>query len=104
MGIVVEIGGMSFPSKKALKLKCREILRKDEQGTEITGDDAKIVDAILKGRPDKLAEIGSKKVVRYLRIKHPHNTPCFSAELDDGSIIHFSFMKFITAYPEATVA
>jgi hypothetical protein len=35
---------------------------------------------------------------------HRHNTPCFFAELDDGSLVDISFMKFINMYPHPTAA
>lgn len=105
MGIVVSVGGVSFPSKAGFIRHCQAILHKEEDDSEIVGEDAAFVDAILKGRPDKIAEIGPRKVVRYLRKHHRHcNTPCFFAELDDVSILDFSFKKFIAAYPNAAAA
>ncbi|WP_434054902.1 MAG: DUF3223 domain-containing protein [Roseibium sp.] len=102
MGIVVEIGGMSFPTKTAFIEHCQAILRKAEDNSEIVGEDATFVEAVLKARPEKVEEIGTRTATRYLRIKHRHNTSCFAAELDDGSLVHFSFMKFINAYPKPT--
>ena len=104
MGIKFEIGGVLFPTKKAAKERCRTILHRDKMDTEITGEDAVFVEALLYARPDKVAELAGRKVVRYLRKMHRHNTPCFFAELDDGSLLDISYMKFINAYPRSTAA
>ena len=104
MGIEIVIGGVTFPTKEAAKEQYRSILYRDEWGTEITGEDAVFVEALLYARPDKVAELAGRKVVRYLRKMHRHNTPCFFAELDDGSLLDISYMKFINAYPRSTGA
>ncbi|RWE30482.1 DUF3223 domain-containing protein [Mesorhizobium sp.] len=100
MGIEIVIGDISFPTKEAAIAHCRAILHRSSLDTEITGNDASFVEALLYARPDKVAELAGRKVVRYLRKMHWHNTPCFFAELDDGSLLDISFMKFINAYPQ----
>lgn len=104
MGIKLEIGGVAFPTKEAFIAHCRAILYRNMMDTEITGEDAVFVEALLYARPDKVAELAGRKVVRYLRKMHRHNTPCFFAELDDGSLLDISYMKFINAYPRSTEA
>lgn len=104
MSRTVIFNGMEFASKQALIAQFREILYRDKLDTEIVGDDAKFVEALLHNRPDKVAELGERKVVRYLRMMHRHNTPGLFAELDDGAMLDISFMKFISAYPEPTTA
>lgn len=104
MGIEIVIGDQFFPSKEAAIAHCQAILHRHKMDTEITGDDAAFVEALLHARPDKVAELGKRKVVRYLRKMHMRNTPCFFAELDDGSLLDISFMKFINAYPRSTTA
>lgn len=100
MRILVTVAGLTFTSKQAFIEHCRAILHRDAFDTEIAGEDAGFVAAILLGRPDKVAECRGRLVVRYLRKMHRHNTPCFFAELDDGTLLDFSFMKFINAYTE----
>ena len=104
MRIPITIGDLSFPSKDAATAHCKEILYRGELGSEITGSDADFVEALLYARPDKVTGMAGRTVVRYLRKMHPYNTPCFCAELDDGSLLDFSYMKFIKAYPRATAA
>lgn len=93
-----------FASKSEFIDRFQAILHRDELDTEIEGDDVKLVEALLYARPDKAAELGDRKVVRYLRKMHRHNTPCLFAELDDGDLLDISFMKFINAYPDETAA
>ncbi len=100
MPIEVRIAGHVFPSKEAAIAHCQAILNQPE--LEITGDDAVFVAAILHARPDKVAEMKGRRVVRYVRRKHRYPTSCFFAELSDGYLLDFSFMKFINAYPEPT--
>jgi hypothetical protein len=104
MNININIGHWSFPTKEAAIGYCRTVLYRSELETEITGEDAEFVEALLYARPDKVAELGGRKVVRYVRKMHRHNTPCFFAELDDGSLLDISFMKFINVYPDPTAA
>jgi hypothetical protein len=104
MGIEFKIGGVSFQTKEAAIAHCRAILHRKELDTEITGEDAAFVEALLYARPDKVAELAGRKVVRYLRKMHRYNTPCFFAELNDGSLLDISFMKLINAYPRSTAA
>ena len=102
MPIEITIGNITFPSKAAVIKHCTAILRRDELDSEIVGDDAHFVDGLLRQRPDKMRELADRTVVRFIRKKHPHNTPCFCAKLSDGSYLHFSFMKMIKAYPKPT--
>lgn len=100
----IVIGGIAFVTKEAAIEHCRAVLYRDAMETEIVSDDAAFVAALLHARPDKLAELAGRKVVRYLRKIHRHNTPCFFAELEDGSLLDISFRKFINAYPRSTAA
>ena len=104
MGIEIVIGAVSFPTKEAAIAHCRTILYRGELETEITGKDAAFVEALLHARPEKVAELGGRKIVRYLRKMHRHNTPCFFAQLEDGSLLDISYMRFINAYPHPTSA
>lgn len=104
MGMQIVIGGVTFPTKEAAIMHCRMILHREDWDTEVTGDDAAFVEALLYARPDKVAELAGRKIVRYLRKIHRHNTPCFFAELDDGSLLDISFMKLVKAYPRPTTA
>lgn len=94
----ISIGEWSFPTKQAAIVHCQAILYRNVLDTEITGDDAAFVEALLHARPDKMVELAGRKVVRYLRKMHRRNTPCFFAELDDGALLDISFMKFIKTY------
>lgn len=100
MPISVTLAGRTFTSKQAFIEHCRAILHRDAFDTEIAGEDARFVAAILLRRPDKVAECRGRRVVQYLRKMHRHSTPCFFAELDDGALVDLSFMKFINAFPE----
>lgn len=91
----VSVGSFWFPSQKVYILACQEVLHRDELNTEIVGEDRLFVEAIFNAREDKLAEVGDQKVIRFLRKMHRHNTPCFFAELDNGTLIDFSFMKLV---------
>lgn len=91
----VVIGGIGFPSKAAALRHCREILYRHEPGSEITGSDASFVMCLLQARAEKLAKIGDRAVVRFIRLVHRHNTECFFAELDDGTILDISFYKAV---------
>ncbi|MGX1259349.1 DUF3223 domain-containing protein [Sinorhizobium fredii] len=93
----VAIGKETFRIKSDAITYCRTILYRDSLDTEIEGEDADFVRAVLNLRKDKLQEIGSRTVVRFVRKKHRRNTPCFFAELSDGSYIDFSFVKVIRA-------
>lgn len=104
MQVEVIIGQLTFPTKEAAISHFREILYRDKLDTVIEGDDAESVEALLRARVDKVAELEERTVVRYLRKMHRHNTPCFFAELDDGTLLDVSFMKFINAYPRTTAA
>ena len=104
MPIEIIIGNIPFPSKTTAIKFCRKILYDGELGSEIVGDDARFVDGLFRQRPDKDKELGDRTVIRYLRARHPHNTSCFVAELSDGSLLDFSFMKLINAYPKPTGA
>lgn len=104
MPLPIVIGPMRFASKEECKSHFQAILYRDKMDTEITGDDAVSVEALLFARPDKVEELGDRSVIRYVRKIHRHNTPCFFAELDDGSLLDISFMKFINAYPATTAA
>jgi hypothetical protein len=104
MGIEIVVGGVSFQTKEAAVAHCRAILYRDKLDTEIVGEDAVFVEALLSARPDKIAELAGRKVVRYVRKMHRHNTPCFFAELEDSALLDISFRKFIDAYPRPTAA
>lgn len=99
--LAVKIAGTQFSSKQAAIEHFRAILYRDELGSEIVGEDARSVESLLRARPDKVAELGDHKVVRFLRMMHRHNTPCFFAELDDGRLLDISFMRFINGYGRA---
>lgn len=101
MGTYIVVGNIRFETKEAAIAHCRVILHSDALDTEIMGDDAVFVEAVLHARPDKLAELGDRKIVRYLRKMHRHNTPCFFAELDDKTFLDISFMKLINSYPRS---
>lgn len=102
MAIEVIIGNMTFPTKDAATAHFRAILYRDVLDTVVEGDDAKSVQALLHARPEKVAELEGRTVVRYLRKMHRHNTPCFFAELNDGTLMDVSFRKFIDAYRHPT--
>lgn len=104
MPILVTVAGLMFTSKRAFIEHCQVILHRDSPETEIIGEDADFAAAILLGRPDKVAQCRGRRVARYLRKIHRYNTPCFFAELDDGTLVDFSFMKFINAYPKPTAS
>ena len=96
----IRIGDKTFPSKAAAIRCCQSILHRDKLDSNIVGEDAVLVMALLKMRPDKMDEIGERGVVRFLRKAHRHSTtPCFFVELDDGAFLDVSFMKIINAYP-----
>lgn len=97
----IAIGTFAFPSKTAAIKAFREVLHRDASETEIVGGDADLVKALFFARSDKVAELKNRKIVRFSRRVHPHNTPCFFAELDDGSLLDFSFMKFINGHGSA---
>ncbi|MEF2549413.1 DUF3223 domain-containing protein [Aurantimonas sp. E1-2-R+4] len=99
MPIRITLGKESFNSKSAAIRRCQEILHASSGGIEIVGDDALVVAAVLAMRSDKTAEIGGRSIERFLRQKHAFPTPCFYAELEDGTLLDFSFMKAIKAYP-----
>ena len=98
MSIEITIGNRTFPSKIAAKRYYRDILNRYPVGAEITGDDARAVEALLQARPDKLAELGGRRVVRFRREEDPahyRRSTCFMAELDDGTFLDIGYMKFI---------
>lgn len=98
MPIQIDNAGRTFASKRAFVEHCQSILHREPMGTEITGEDRKFVEAIFLGRSDKMAECKGRRIVRFLRKMHRHNTPCFFAELEDGTLLDFSFMKFKNSY------
>lgn len=98
MPFKIILGKESFNSKAAAIRRCQEILNA-AGGDEIVGDDALVVAAVLAMRRDKIAEIGDRTIKRFLRQKHAFPTRCFYAELGDGTLVDFSFMKAIKAYP-----
>ncbi|WP_412032958.1 DUF3223 domain-containing protein [Nitratireductor aquimarinus] len=104
MKVTVVIGGLTFPSKRDAIEYYKNVLNRYEDGAEIAGVDASAIEALLYARPDKVAEMAGRKVVRYRRKMHRHNTPCFFAELDDGKLLDISYMKFINSYPQSTGA
>ncbi|VTZ62312.1 DUF3223 domain-containing protein [Sinorhizobium medicae] len=100
----VKIGSESFRTKKDAIRHCRAILYRQPLETEIEGEDAEFVHAVFNLRTDKVAELGTRTIVRFLRKLHRHNTPGFFAELSDGTFLDFSFMKAINTLPRASVA
>lgn len=91
------IGSHSFATKEEAIQRCRTILHASEWDTVIEGDDAAFVRSLYEMRADKVAEAGLRTVVRFLRKIHRRNTPCFFAELSDGTLQDVSFMKVIKA-------
>ena len=94
----VTIAGMAFPSEQAAIRHCREILDRDQPGTEVTGPDAEFVEALFCVRADKLLNLHGLNVIRYLRDTEPgplSRTLCFWAELEDGTLVDFSFVTAI---------
>lgn len=96
-----KIGSKSFRTKEDAIRHCRRILYMHPMETEIEGEDAAFVRAVFDLRKDKVAALGTRTVVRFLRKMHRHNTPGFFAELSDGSFLDFSFMKAINTLPRA---
>jgi hypothetical protein len=93
------IAGIAFSGQAAAIRHCREILYRDQPGTEITGPDVQVVEALLCARADKLLDLQGLNVIRYLRNTQPgpfKRTLCFWAELEDGTLVDFSFKKAIT--------
>jgi hypothetical protein len=91
----VVIGGVRYPTKAAAHEECRRILYGGPPGSQIIGADEEFAMSLLRARRDKIAEIGTRAIVRLIRLKHRHNTPCFAAELEDGTRLDFSFYKAI---------
>ena len=91
----VVIGGVRYLTKDAAYEECRRILYGGPPGSEITGADAEFVMILLQARSDKLAEIGTRAIVRLVRMTHRHNTRCFAAELDDCTQLDYSFNKAV---------
>jgi hypothetical protein len=94
----ITVAGVEFQTKGDAIKRCRAILYRGGRGSEVVGDDSKFVGALLAARPDKLAEIGTRKIVRYWRDTQPgplERTRCFWAELDDGEHIDFSLYKAV---------
>ncbi|MDX0806572.1 DUF3223 domain-containing protein [Sinorhizobium medicae] len=102
--MAITIGSKTFRTRQDAIAHCQAILHREQLETEIEGEDTDFVRAVLNLRKDKMQEIGPRTVVRFLRKMHRHNTPCFFAELSDGSFIDFSFMKAINTLPRAPVA
>jgi len=93
----MSLAGIDLPSKEAFIDLFRQILYRDKLGTEIVGEDRRVFEALLRARPDKMSEVGARKVVRFVRMMHRHNTPAFFAELEDGALLDISFMKWVKA-------
>jgi hypothetical protein len=87
MPISLRFAGLTFASKAAFIEHCEAILYRDALDTEIVGEDAKFATALLNARPDKLAQLGNRRVVRYLRKANTGTAPRFFAELDDGTLL-----------------
>ena len=101
--MTITIGEFTFPTKEAAKAAFQAVLYRDELDTEIVGDDARLAEALLCSRPEKLREIGDRTVVRFSRKAHRnHSTPCIFAELDDGTVLDISFTKLINAFGRST--
>lgn len=92
-----EIGSKTFRTKDEATAHCQAVLYRQPLETSIEGEDAEFVRAVFALRRDKVAELGARTIVRFLRKKHRRNTPGFFAELSDGSFLDFSFMKVINA-------
>lgn len=100
----ITIATTRFRSIAAARERCRKILSGGRPGTEVIGDDAEFLKALLDARPDKIAEIGARQIVRFWRDVQPGpftQTRCFYAELDDGSRVDFSFEKALANITEA---
>jgi hypothetical protein len=104
MPISLTIAGISFESKQAAIEHCRAILHRGSLNSEIVGEDRRFVAELLHLRPDKVKEMNGREPVRYFRMMHRRITPSFFVELDDETLMDFSFMKFINSYPRATAA
>lgn len=93
--MTIKIGKWTFATKAAAVQHCQGILYSGDLDTEIVGDQAEFVRSIFQMRPDKVALLEGRSIRKFLRKKHRHNTPCFFAELSDGTLLDFSFMKVI---------
>lgn len=91
------IGSYSFATKEEAVQHCRSILYASPWDTVIEGEDADFVRSLFELRADKVAEAGPRTAVRFLRKMHRYNTPCFFAELSEGTLLDFSFMKVVNA-------
>lgn len=91
------IGSKTFRTKDDAIAHCRAVLYREPLETEIKGDDAEFVRAVFNLRADKVAVVGTQRIVRFVRKMHRRNTPGFFAELADGSFLDFSYMKVIRA-------
>lgn len=102
----ITIGPIQFPTRLDAVLYCRDILYGGAPGTELSEEEAAFVEHLLRVRPEKLAEIGDRKIVRYLRDWQPREhadrewTICLYVELDDGTRIDLSYIKAIDLYIE----
>jgi hypothetical protein len=91
--MVFFVGSFVFDSRAAFRRKAKEVLNSEVSGTLISGEHHDFLDAIFSARPDKVALLDGRKRVAYWRKVHKFRTVSFHAELDDGALLDFSYMK-----------
>lgn len=93
-----KLGRETFPSKLAIRHRLSVILNAAPLGTEVTGEDALILFDLLDCRPDKLRQIGDRKVIgfeRRMQDGEVKGTACYWAVLDDGTALDCSMYKAV---------
>jgi hypothetical protein len=95
MPIPFHIGPYRYSSKAAANCELTALLHSVPDNGEYLGEARRLVEAVFMARTDKVALLGSRTIIRFRRGRNAYNTPCFYADLDDGSTLDFSFMKLL---------
>jgi hypothetical protein len=96
MAIPVEIGSLSFKTKKAAKDYFKSMLSRYSDGQDISEDDSDILNSLIERHPEASQKIGVG-VKRFFRERAEQGTSCFWIERSDGSKTEFSYPSCVDA-------
>jgi hypothetical protein len=97
--MVIDLGLVSFPTKTAATAHFSKMLRANQAGDVISGDDAAHLQALLDRHPDRDEKIGCG-VAEFFVMRHAqYNDIGFGVRRVDGSVVDFSFLECLRRTP-----
>lgn len=94
--MVIDLGLVSFPTKTAATAHFSKMLRANQSGDVISGDDDAQLRALLDRHPDRDEKIGCGVASFFVMREGRFSGLCFGVRRVDGSVVHFSFLACLT--------